>query len=185
MHGRRRTLLSGLSLLRQQRKRFPVLECYSCPSDTTHDRNSGGVLVSRRWWSSSGTSTPNAEAETRVSFAEMKSKTKHLYNQILIENVRNFSIVAHIDHGKSTLADRLMELCVAIESNKTGKSGGGSVPQLLDRLPVERKRGITVKAQSVALLYRHSRDRMVGRKEGKESGENMYCLLYTSPSPRD
>lgn len=174
MHGRRRTLLSGLSLLRQQRKRFPVLECCSCASDTTHDRNSGGVLVSRRWWSSSGTSTPNAEAETRVSFAEMKSKTKHLYNQIPIENVRNFSIVAHIDHGKSTLADRLMELCVAIESNKTGKSGGGSVPQLLDRLPVERKRGITVKAQSVALLYRHSRDRMVGRKEGKESGENMY-----------
>ena len=104
----------------------------------------------------------------------MKSKTKHLYNQIPIENVRNFSIVAHIDHGKSTLADRLMELCVAIESNKTGKSGGSSVPQLLDRLPVERKRGITVKAQSVALLYRHSRDRMVGRKEGKESGENMY-----------
>ena len=109
-----------------------------------------------------------------MSFAELKSKTKHLYNQIPIENVRNFSIVAHIDHGKSTLADRLMELCVAIESNKTGKSGVGSVPQLLDRLPVERKRGITVKAQSVALLYRHSRDRMVGRKEGKESGENMY-----------
>ena len=94
-----------------------------------------------------------------------KSKSKHLYDQIPVANVRNFSIVAHVDHGKSTLADRLMELCHAIDVSTTK----GGVPQMLDRLPVERKRGITVKAQSVALLYRHSRDRRKGEAE-----ENAY-----------
>ena len=99
-----------------------------------------------------------------------KSKSKHvlLYDQIPVANVRNFSIVAHVDHGKSTLADRLMELCHAIDVSTT-TTKGGKMPQMLDRLPVERKRGITVKAQSVALLYRHSRDR---RKE--EAEENAY-----------
>lgn len=58
---------------------------------------------------------------------------------------RNFGIVAHVDHGKSTLADRLME--------RTGALGGGGNAQYLDRLPVERERGITVKAQSVSLVH--------------------------------
>ena len=97
-----------------------------------------------------------------------KSFMKHLYERIPVANVRNFSIVAHVDHGKSTLADRVMELCHAIDVSTT-KGGGGGVPQMLDRLPVERKRGITVKAQSVALLYRHSRDRRKGEAE-----ENAY-----------
>ena len=103
--------------------------------------------------------------DQRHHHLDEKSKSKHLYDQIPVANVRNFSIVAHVDHGKSTLADRLMELCHAIDVSTTK----GGVPQMLDRLPVERKRGITVKAQSVALLYRHSRDRRKGEAE-----ENAY-----------
>jgi small GTP-binding protein len=84
-----------------------------------------------------GTSGPAAPGGHVVSVGQLE--------QVPLSKIRNFSIIAHVDHGKSTLADRLLQMTNTIKA--------GSRAQYMDKLQVEQERGITVKAQTATLFY--------------------------------
>ncbi|MEK9151194.1 MAG: translation elongation factor 4 [Patescibacteria group bacterium] len=97
------------------------------------------------------------------------------------QNIRNFCIIAHIDHGKSTLADRLLELTKTVEMRKMKE-------QLLDQMDLERERGITIKLQPVQMHYKvkSQKSKVKSDKSGGEEEEVEYTLnLIDTPGHVD
>ena len=139
-------------------------------------RYSRGKDIHRRLVATLATDASSGVSRNKTDSSELFSIFDHLgeLDQIPLEDVRNWSIIAHVDHGKSSLASRVLEYVgnLGEESQQfalqlaSAKSNGTAIVakdkakkeqiQLLDTLAVEQQRGITVKASAASMLYRHS-----------------------------
>ncbi|KAJ0977887.1 hypothetical protein J5N97_013361 [Dioscorea zingiberensis] len=137
-------------------------------------RSSKVVRSRSKLWTLLLGSNPGEFLALRGLCSHSRQSTKDVVDlsQYPTERIRNFSIIAHIDHGKSTLADRLLELTGTI------KRGKGQ-PQYLDKLQVERERGITVKAQTATMFHPH----VLSSNHGTNQNDTPSFLLNLIDTP--
>jgi len=111
------------------------------------------INLARAFSTSADSKSPSLEEEftyASTSFIPLAELPKDV--TFPLSHIRNFSIIAHIDHGKSTLSDKILQM-----AGNIGRLDKDDM-QVLDTLEVERERGITVKAQSASIVYRHPGD---------------------------